>query len=95
MWWLIDNDHPPLFLFLGLRVSFSRGKSDRFGKRGFDRLGSPFLCFPFRFGPLGNPNRNETILHDVSWVGNGPLDAISFFSSDSAEEIPHLSVGRK
>lgn len=43
----------------------------------------------------GNPNRNEVVLHDVSWVGKGPLDAISVFSSNGPTEIPHLSVGRK
>lgn len=42
----------------------------------------------------GNPNRNEVVLHDISWVGKEPLDAISLFSSDGVAEIPHLSVGR-
>jgi len=42
-----------------------------------------------------NPNRNEAVLHDISWVGKEPLDAISVFSSNGAMEISYLSVGRK
>jgi len=43
----------------------------------------------------GNPNRNEAVLHDISWVGKEPLDAISLFSFNGAAKISHLSVGRK
>jgi hypothetical protein len=52
------------------------------------------LSFSFRFDMVGNPNRNEVVMYDVSWVGNEPLEAISSFVSYGVAEIPYSSIGR-
>jgi hypothetical protein len=61
-----------------------------------DRFGFTLSVLSFQVrSKAGNPNRNEAIFHDISWVGKDHLDAISIFSSNGTSEIPHLSVGRK
>jgi len=41
----------------------------------------------------GNPNRNEVTIHDISWVGNEPLEAISSFASNGRRKSRAIPLG--
>jgi len=43
----------------------------------------------------GNPNRNEATTHDVSWVGNELMEAVSSFASNGVAGVPHSLIGRR
>jgi len=66
------------------------------GKVVSDHFGFTLSVLSFQvWFMIGKTNKNEAVLHDISWVWKEPLDVISLFSFDGAAEIPHLSVGRK
>jgi len=43
----------------------------------------------------GNSKRNEVVVHDVSWVGKEPLEAMSLFSSNGMAKSPCRLIGRR
>jgi hypothetical protein len=79
--WVVDYHDPSPFLVLGFRVSRYLGEPDAQRKSGFDRFGFTLFVLSFQVWSMaGNPNMNEAVLHEISWVGRGLLDAISVFS---------------
>jgi hypothetical protein len=41
-----------------------------------------------------NPNENEVVAPDISWIVDEPLESVSSFASDGTTEIPFSSVRR-